>query len=329
MSSGLTRDKIVAFAPRPKSKGESQKNWDGYVDAMTSPEAAAMFVAAGVLTRNDLCAFMANAAQETGDNGAFTCLWENLNFKTVEAIRSAWRARASKHSDAWIRANLLSNPKAVGAWAYDGRMGNGRGNGDGYNYRGFGILQTTGKTDHMRYLNGDHSYMASLRAALSEWKDKGCSDDIAEDDFDGACIKINGGRNGLAERRRFYAAAQRVWTDAPAWGDVTPTDALKPKPKSITKAVKSSRPVSMQINGFLTAIAAAIYSWWHSIVETVSGLFSSAPTVADSVTRTIGATKQITQAVGLTLEAKALLAISATCIVVAFVELIGSARNPK
>lgn len=213
----LTKDTLAKFCPRPKSAGSAQTNWDGYVNAMTSPEGYRIFRDFGIDTKDELCAFLANAAQETGDSGGFTCLWENLNFTTVAAIRGAWSARAKKYSDAWIKANLIRNPQAIGAWAYDGRMGNGIGNGDGYKYRGFGILQTTGKTAHMEYLAGDYSYLSALRAALMEWKDKDCDASIAAGDFDGACIKINGGRNGLAQRKQFLAKAEKIWTVNPVW----------------------------------------------------------------------------------------------------------------
>lgn len=215
----LNRDDLVRLCPRPKKAGEAQTNWDGYVDALTSGEGAALFRDYGVHSSANLCGFLANAAQETGDKGGFTCLWENMNFRSVAAIRGAWHARASKVSDAWIKENLIGRPEALAEWAYAGRMGNGTGNGDAYLYRGFGILQVTGKTDHIRYLKGEHTYIAALRAALAEWHDKGCGAYVDSGDFDTACILINGGRNGLAERKAFYAKARQIWTEDPIWDE--------------------------------------------------------------------------------------------------------------
>jgi putative chitinase len=213
----LTQDSLAKFCPRPKAPGDAQTNWDGYVGAMTSPQGYALFKQFGIDTKEELCAFLANAAEETGDRGGFTCLWENLNFTSVAAIRGAWASRASKYSDAWIKANLIRNPPAIGAWAYDGRMGNGVGNGDGYKYRGFGILQTTGKTSHIQYLRGDYSYLSALRAALMEWKDKNCDAHIAAGDFRTACVLINGGTNGLSERIAYFSKAKKIWTKDPDW----------------------------------------------------------------------------------------------------------------
>lgn len=213
----LTRNDLARLAPRPSKSGQAQKNWDGYVAALTSPEGAAMFAEYSIDTRLKLCGVLANVAQETGDAGGFTCLWENMNFTTVAAIRGAWGARSRPYSDAWIKANLIRNPEGLADWAYGGRMGNGKGNGDGFKYRGWGALQVTGKTDHLRYVKDDYSYLNSIRVALAEWHDKGCSDHVQAGDFDAACILINGGRNGLSERRAYFAKAKKIWTDDPDW----------------------------------------------------------------------------------------------------------------
>lgn len=214
----LKREHLEKLSPRPRRGGEAQKNWDGYVSALTSDGIVRLYQVAGIDTREDLCAFLANVAHETG---GFTILWESLTYTSVAAIRGAWRKRASGYSDAWIKANLLRNPKALGDWAYGGRMGNGRDNGDGYKYRGFGPLQTTGKTDHQTYLAGDYTYLSGLRAALLEWHAKDCGDRIAEGNFDAACILINGGANGLKERRAYYKAALAIWTEVPPWAVAT------------------------------------------------------------------------------------------------------------
>lgn len=212
----LTRDDLAKLCPRPTKEGQAQDNWDAYINALISAAGAAEFLAAEVNTRDEFCAVIANMAQETGDEGGFTLLWENMTFTTVAAVRGAWKARASRHTDAWIKANLLRKPQAIAEWAYAGRMGNGpAGSGDGFKYRGFGALQTTGKTDHLKLLKGDYSHLSSIRAALHEWRSKGCNDQIADGDFEGACILINGGRNGLSLRKKYYAKALTIWKECP------------------------------------------------------------------------------------------------------------------
>jgi predicted chitinase len=224
MSLRLTRDDLARLCPRPTKGAEAQKNWDGYIAALTSPEGYALFDKFGINTRMELCAFLGNMAEETGDNGGFTALWENLSFSTVAAIRRAWKFRASRYSDSWIQKNLLRKPVALGDWAYGGRMGNGVNNGDGYRFRGFGAMQTTGRDSHMKYYpDGVYTYTTSLRAALMEWKDKNCDLHIAAGDFRTVCVLINGGTNGLALREQYFAKAQTIWKDDPDW---TPEDPI-------------------------------------------------------------------------------------------------------
>ena len=87
MANHLSIEKLAQFAPRPGA-GKYRAVWDDYLVALTSEEAVGLFAAAGIDTRDEFCAFMANAAQETGDHGAFTCLWENMTFTSVAAVRT-------------------------------------------------------------------------------------------------------------------------------------------------------------------------------------------------------------------------------------------------
>ena len=220
----LNKEDLSRLCPRPTKSADAQKNWDGYISALTSPEGYALFAKFGIDTRMELCAFLGNMAEETGDSGGFTALWENLDFRTVSAIRRAWEVRASRYSDSWIQQNLLRKPVVLGDWAYGGRMGNGVNNGDGFRFRGFGAMQTTGKDAHLKYYpDGVYTYLTSLRAALMEWKDKNCDSHIAAGDFRTVCILINGGTNGIELREKYFEKAQAIWKDDPDW---TPDDPI-------------------------------------------------------------------------------------------------------
>ncbi len=171
--------------------------------------------------------FMGQFGGET-DGGAIGR--ESLTYTTVGAIRNAWRARASKHSDAWIKANLLRNPIALGDWAYGGRMGNRKGTSDGYDYRGGGFLQTTGRAAVEEYCQkcgisirpdilDDHA--ATLQFACVEWKESGCNELADANDLLGISKAINTGSakssvypNGMANRQRWFERARAIWWDA-------------------------------------------------------------------------------------------------------------------
>jgi predicted chitinase len=193
---------------------------------------------AGVLDSNlTLTHFLAQAAAETG---GFTILRENMNYTTVSRIRAVWRARASKHSDAWIARNLLKNPVQLSDWAYGGRLSNRKGTTDGYDFRGGSWFQTTGRYNVAKYakaldipmradLLDDHEI--GLRFACFEWKDGNCCRYANENDLLSISKYINTGSaksgimpNGLADRKAWYAKAWKVWGDArplPAVSDVT------------------------------------------------------------------------------------------------------------
>lgn len=197
----ITRQSLEAFAPKPRDKGKAEI-WENYLSAIMEAQEAGLFTEHKIDTPARFQHLMAQWAWETG---GFTILWESLYYTSTSAIRRAWSSRAQKHSDAWIRANLLRNPIALGDWAYGGRMGNAKGirpdgGCDGHDYRGFGIQQITGKTDHKRWLGDDYSVLNALRAGLQEWTKKGCNEHADKDDVRRVTRLINGGYNGLDGR---------------------------------------------------------------------------------------------------------------------------------
>lgn len=107
---------------------------------------------------------------------------------------------------------------------YDGRrdLGNIRA-GDGARYRGRGIFQLTGRANYRRFsplLGIDleasperaREPAISLGIAFAYWRERVINAAADADDIARVTRLINGGRNGLAERRRYLAAAKRIWT---------------------------------------------------------------------------------------------------------------------
>lgn len=106
--------------------------------------------------------------------------------------------------------------------AYEGRkdLGN-REPGDGKRFKGRGPIQVTGRANY-RYFGGKigidierHPDVAALPSvglhlALEYWKDRKLNALADADNVEGITLKINGGRNGLADRR-VYVARVKEW----------------------------------------------------------------------------------------------------------------------
>jgi predicted chitinase len=85
-----------------------------------------------------------------------------------------------------------------------------------------GIFQLTGRANYRRYgaligldLEGfperAKEPAVSLAIAFAYWRDRGCNAAADADDIVAVTRLINGGRNGLAQRRQLLALAKTIW----------------------------------------------------------------------------------------------------------------------
>jgi putative chitinase len=103
----------------------------------------------GISTADRLAAFIAQCAVESG---RFTALEENLNYSTPERIRAVFPARVQTQADAQA---LVRNPQGLANRVYAGRNGNGDAlSGDGWRFRGRGLIQLTGKANYAEAATG-------------------------------------------------------------------------------------------------------------------------------------------------------------------------------
>lgn len=244
----LTEIEFRKFAPNAKRQ---------YVETLLAN--LDVIDAAGIRKNNlRLCHFMAQCHAETG---GFTILRESLDYRTVSAVRKAWKARASKYSDAWIAENLLRNPVALGDWAYGGRMGNRKGTSDGFDYRGGGWIQTTGKDAVQCYcklcgleLRPDilDDYEATLRFAAAEWTAANCNKWADQNNILALSRAINVGNansgivpNGMSNRRAAFAKAWSIWGTPQPVESPAPVKDTEPAPlPPPTATAKDLRSVS-------------------------------------------------------------------------------------
>jgi len=174
----------------------------------------------GITTPLRLAHFLAQVLHESL---ALTIERENLNYTTAERLMKIFGQGNHSAAVKWSEVGgLLRNPPALAERVYGlGNPGKARelGNmqpGDGYRYRGGGILQTTGRENYRRMgekcgvdFEGHPELVVSaehaLKPALAEWSEGNLNLQAERDDIETIKRKINGGLNGLADRRAWLA----------------------------------------------------------------------------------------------------------------------------
>lgn len=166
-------------------------------------------------------AFAATIAHESAGGAV---LVESLNYRP-DALRATWPTRFSfADAERWGRvSDRPADQRAIAERAYGGRMGNGpEGTGDGWRYRGRGLIQLTGRdaysiaadmTGLPLVQQPELAEQPDVAAAVAcwVWADwKRCNPLADAGDIEGWRRRINGGLIGLEDVRRRYAAALRV-----------------------------------------------------------------------------------------------------------------------
>ena len=154
----------------------------------------------------DIAMLLAQVGHESSD---LTQLSENLNY-SAKRLTEVWPSRFPTMVAAQPYAR---NPEALANRVYSNRMGNGPPeSGDGYRHRGQGPIQITGKDNHQRFAaaigddrplrNPELLQQPELGALSACWfysTHVPMGADIVT-----ATRRINGGLNGIADRRARY-----------------------------------------------------------------------------------------------------------------------------
>ena len=166
-----------------------------------------------ISTTKRQAAFIGQCAHESGN---FTKLEENLNY-SPERLMAVW---PSRFPDMATAVKYAHNPQLLANKVYSGRMGNSQ-EGEGYAFRGRGLIQLTGKDMYANCgsgigvdLLGNPDWLLDPKyAALSAgwfFNKKGLNDLADVGDFDTMTKRINGGLIGLDDRKAKIAHAQQV-----------------------------------------------------------------------------------------------------------------------
>ena len=164
-------------------------------------------------------------AQVLHESGGLAIQFENLNY-SAERLSKVWPSRFRPRGllDPLLFAH---DPERLANEVYGGRMSNSQ-PGDGYRYRGRGLLQLTGRESYQqateilrRHDTEAPDFVSSpdevinppwcLAVAAAEWAAKGCNTLADRDDIGRITRAINGGQIGLAERQEWARRCKAIW----------------------------------------------------------------------------------------------------------------------
>lgn len=198
--------KIVRAVADPRGKKP-----DPAIVAMIADHAEDVFARYGITTLRRQACVLAHACHETGN---FSALEENLNYSAAR-LTQVWLKRFPTIASAEPYAH---NPRALANKVYNGRMGNRTGSDDGWLFRGKGLWQATGR-ENVTKLAKKLGVSADVAAAWLVHPDHalecacvlfdllGVRASADSGDVTAQTKRINGGTNGLAERKAAWSRA--------------------------------------------------------------------------------------------------------------------------
>lgn len=175
-------------------------------------------------------------AQISHECGAGHDVVENLSY-TAGRMMQVWPSRFPTMASAQPYAG---NPRALANKVYNGRMGNATGSDDGWNFRGRGASQTTGREGYARLAKTTGLDLLNLpdlvndparflECGVADFILCGCLPYAKADDVLNVTRRLNGGTIGLAERQAWLAK----WKAALGTGPVIFAPASPAKPSAV------------------------------------------------------------------------------------------------
>jgi putative chitinase len=201
----LTAEHLIKIVPT-LSLQKAQEHLPFLLDAIQSFQ---------INTPARIGAFMAQFAHQSQGLTRFV---ENLNYWAA-GLRSVFR---KYFPDDRTAIEYQRKPERIANRVYTNRLGNGNeASGDGWNYRGKGAIQLTGKENHLKC--GDAlgvDFVANpdllatpeyaFKSAAWFWSENGLNALADTEDLRAMTRKINGGLNGLESRLEYYTTARKV-----------------------------------------------------------------------------------------------------------------------
>lgn len=138
---------------------------------------------------------------------------ENMNYSAERLLQVF-----PKYFNADTAKEYARKPQKIGSRVYANRMGNGdEASGDGWKYRGRGMIQITGRGMYQKFNNSEWctedvvscpdklaTYPLDQVSAMWFWTEHGLNEEADRGDVEKATRIINGGTNGIANRKYLY-----------------------------------------------------------------------------------------------------------------------------
>ena len=229
-------------------------------NGMTDPKEQAMFL-----------------AQLDHESGGFKRLSENLRYQPQNLLKTFPKYFRTLNDAQEVAA---AGPEAIAERVYGGRMGNSK-PGDGFKYRGRGFIQLTGYDNYAAASkalgidlvnNPDQASQPEIAAKIAHWywQQRGISTAARNGDIEKVTKRINGGFNGIEDRRNKFAKYMRevpslmVGTGSSegtpiksamrgGWMSSIPTLVGEMQPEVLTPDGRIHKDVSSFINGARTS----------------------------------------------------------------------------
>ena len=147
-------------------------------------------------------------AQSAHESGGFRVVEENLNYSADGLMKIFPKYFKDKDVTQYAR-----KPEKIANVVYASRMGNGdSASGDGYRYRGRGLIQLTGKSNYTSFAADSGikpeeavAYLSTPRGAVESaawfWHKNGLNKLADTDNVTTVTKRINGGTIGLEDRQ--------------------------------------------------------------------------------------------------------------------------------
>ena len=209
----ITLAQFKKFAPNTKYP---QQWYDALFSKQTELGGKSLLEEYEINTPKRVAAFLAQCGHESG---GFVFVTENLNY----SASGLQRVFPKYFPTMEVAKQYERNPKKIASKVYADRMGNGdEASGDGFKFRGRGILQLTGKNNYFWFaasleitpeqaVDYLETFEGAAQSACWFWSENKLNRFVDADDFKGLTRAINGGYIGLEDRKHHYEIALNMF----------------------------------------------------------------------------------------------------------------------